>query len=58
MPRGKAKTKFEYRDLDLMFKCHEGHLRWQHMQDGFPSISEEIFDASSQKFVHRSNRAM
>ena len=39
------------------FQGHEDHLRWQHMQDCFRSISGEEFDVSSRNFVHRSIRA-
>ena len=36
---------------------HKGHLKWQHMKDGFCSITQEIFEVSSPNVVHRSTRA-
>ena len=44
--QSKMKNKFEPGD-------HKDHLMRQHMQDGFYSVSEEIFDVSSPILGHQ-----
>ena len=45
---------FEKRDINVIALYGQAHRR---MQDGFHSISEEIFVVSSPTLVHRSTRA-